>query len=266
METWRQYFREPDMDAYMRSVTRALSVLEELNVNNGASITELHRATGISRPALYRIVRTLENAGYLIADDVTQRHHLTPLVRRLSDGFEKDSWISEVAGPVLDKLQKQVIWPTDLFSFLDDSMVMRRTTRKASPWTIDSAKVGLRIPVLTTACGRAYLSRLAAAAVEDVLQRLRRSKLPDEAIACDPRLVDRLLKKIREDGYAFRERGVMKETCSVAVPVLDFEGARCSIAVTYVPSAISTKDVIERFVPLLKKAAAQIEGDINDKS
>lgn len=254
------------MDTDMRSITRALSVLEELNVNNGASIMELHRSTDISRPALYRIIRTLENAGYLIRDGVTQRHHLTPLVRRLSDGFEKESWISEVAGPVLDKLQKQVVWPTDLFSFFNNSMVMRRTTRRASPWTIDNAKVGLRIPVLTTACGRAYLSHLTEAAAEGVLQRLRSSELPDEAIARDPRLVRRLLQKIRQDGYALRERGLIKETCSVAVPVLDFDGARCSIAVTYARSAISTKDAVDRFVPLLKQAAVQIECDIKARS
>ena len=254
------------MEAYIRSVSRALSVLEELNVNNGASILELHRATGISRPALYRIIRTLENSGYLIADDVTQRHLLTPLIKRLSDGFEQDSWISEVAGPVLDDLQKQVTWPTDLFSFFNDSMVMRRTTRRASPWTVDKARVGLRIPVLTTACGRAYLAHLTEAAAEGLIERLRQSKLPGEKIAQDSRLVQRLLRKTRQDGYALRERSFMRETCSVAVPVLNLGAARCSIAVTYVPSAISAKEVIERLVPLLKKAAAEIECDIKAAS
>jgi hypothetical protein len=36
-----------------------------------------------------------------------------------------------------------------------DRMIMRRTTRRASPWTIDNAMFGLGIPVLITAVGRA---------------------------------------------------------------------------------------------------------------
>jgi hypothetical protein len=40
-------------------------------------------------------------------------------------------------------------------TFHFDRMIMRRTTRRASPWTIDNAMFGLGIPVLITAVGRA---------------------------------------------------------------------------------------------------------------
>jgi IclR family transcriptional regulator, mhp operon transcriptional activator len=250
------------MEAYMRGVSRALTVLRELNINNGASILELHRATGISRPSLYRIVRTLEKTGYLTSDERTQSYRLTPLVKGLSEGFSQDSWIADIAGPVLDDLQKQVVWPTDLFSFFDDTMVMLRTTRRASPWTIDRAMVGLRIPLLITACGRAYLANLPDKVLQGVLQRLKRSKHADDAMARDPRAVDKLLTKVRRDGYAFRERGFMKETGSIAVPVLHDGAAYCSIAITYISSALSASDVIDRYAPLLHRAAADIASGI----
>jgi IclR family transcriptional regulator, mhp operon transcriptional activator len=254
------------MEADMRSVTRALSVLRELNINNGASILELHHATGISRPALYRIVRTLLHAGYLTADEHEQTYRLTPLVKHLSEGFDEDDWIPNVAGPVLDHLQRQVIWPTDLFTFFDDSMVMRRTTRRVSPWTIDRAIIGFRIPMLITACGRAYLANMPQAVAHGVIERLSRSDRPDDAMAHDPQMVLRLLRKVRQDGYALREKGFMKETGSIAVPVL-YEGmVRCSIAVTYISSALSTKEVVERLAPLLREAAVEIEHDIGAKS
>jgi IclR family mhp operon transcriptional activator len=250
------------MEADMRSVSRALAVLRELNLNNGASILDLHHATGISRPALYRIVRTLEHMGYLTVDENTQSFHLTPLVKNLSEGFDQDSWIPNVAGPVLDRLQKQVIWPTDLFSFFDDSMVMRRTTRRKSPWTIDRAMAGFRIPILITACGRCYLAHQPNTVADGVLDRLRLSNHPDDAVAREPQLVRLLLGKVRHDGYALRETGFMKETGSIAVPVLEGGVARCSIAITYISSAIRTKDVVERFAPLLKEAAAEIAAEL----
>ena len=63
----------------MRGVLRALAVLRALNVDNGASILRLHHATGISRAALYRIVATLNNAGYLAFDEQTQSKVSSPM-------------------------------------------------------------------------------------------------------------------------------------------------------------------------------------------
>lgn len=255
------------MEASMRGVSRALSVLRELNLNNGASILELHQATGISRPALYRIVRTLQQAGYLVADHEPESYRLTPLVKCLSEGFDQDRWISDVAGPVLDRLQKKVIWPTDLFSFFDDAMIMRRTTRTASPWTVDRAIVGYRIPLLLTACGRAYLAHLPDEIAQEVFERLRRSGHRDDAMAHDSRVVRHLLGKVRRDGYALREQGFMKQTGSIAVAVLDQDALpRCSIAITYISSAMSTDEVIRRYAPPLKEAALEIERGLRDRS
>ncbi len=180
------------------------------------------------------------------------------MVRHLSEGFQEDSWISDVAGPLLDELQKKVIWPTDLFAFFDDTMIMRRTTRRLSPWTIDRALVGLRIPMLITACGRAYLAHQPDNVVDGVILRLKRSKHPDDNIAREPKAVHQLLNKVREAGYALRERGFMPETGSIAVPVLVAGTARCAIAITYISSAMAAQDVVTKYAPMLKATAAKI--------
>jgi IclR family mhp operon transcriptional activator len=246
----------------VRSVVRALAVLRQLNVDNGATIRELHRSTGISRAALYRILRTLQTEGYIASESDIEAYRLTPMVRQLSEGFKEDSWISDVAGPLLDELQKKVIWPTDLFAFFDDTMIMRKTTRRMSPWTIDRALVGLRIPMLITSCGRAYLAHQPVNVAEGVIKRLKRSKHPDDAIAREPKAVHQLLDKVRVAGYALRERGFMPETGSIAVPVLVAGAARCSIAVTYIASAMTAHDVVTNYAPMLTATAAKIAAGI----
>jgi len=250
----------------MRSVVRALTVLRQLNVENGATIRDLHRSTRISRTALYRILRTLCASGYVTTESEIESYKLTPLVRQLSEGFNEDAWISEVAGPLLDDLQKKVIWSTDLFAFFDDTMIMRRTTRRLSPWTIDRALVGLRIPMLITACGRAYLANQPDNVVSGVMERLSRSDRQDDALAREPKAVRQLLGKVRQAGYALREKGFMQETGSIAVPVLVDGAARCSIAITYISSAMSAKDVVESYAPLLKITAAKISDGIAKSS
>ena len=246
----------------MRGVVRALAVLRELNANNGASGLELHQATGISRTALYRIMRTLQNAGYLAVDEQSQRLRLTPLVRHLSDGYEEASWITEVAGPLLEQLQRTVIWPTDLFSLYDDMMVMRRTTRRVSPWTFDRVMLGFRMPVLVTACGRACLAHLPEAAAEELLARLQASAGPEYDALRRPDTVRDMLRQVRADGYALRGPEFMKETGSIAVPVFSNGAVICAIAITYIASAISQAEVVRRFAPLLKQTARDIEAGI----
>ena len=74
----------------VRSVVRALSVLRQLNIENGATIRDLHRSTGISRAALYRILRTLQAEGYIASDSDVEAYRLTPMVRQLSEGFNEE--------------------------------------------------------------------------------------------------------------------------------------------------------------------------------
>lgn len=257
---------EARSEAGMRSVTRALTVIRQLNINNGSTIRELHRSTRISRTALYRILRTLCSAGYVTSDSEIETYRLTPAVRELSGGFNEDSWISEVAGPLLDDLQKEVIWPTDLCAFFDDTMIMRRTTRRLSPWTIDRVLVGLRIPVLITACGRAYLANQPQTVADGVLDRLSQSVRPDDALAREPKAARQMLSTVRQQGYALREKGFMPETGSIAVPVLVDGIARCSIAITYISSAKRPKDVVAAYAPLLVSTAAKISAGIQRRA
>jgi len=141
-------------------------------------------------------------------------------------------------------------------------LIMRTTTRRISPWTIDRAWVGLRTPVLVTACGRVYLAFQPDDIADGVLQRLAGSQHPDDTLAKEPRAVRQMLRKVRQDGYALREKSFMPETGSIAVPVLVDGQARCAIAITYIASAKSAKDVIETYLPLLQATARQISDGI----
>jgi IclR family transcriptional regulator, mhp operon transcriptional activator len=252
------------MNTGMRGASRTLEVLRALNLNNGASIVELNRATGISRPALYRIVRALCDDGYLRFDPGTDGYLLTPLVRQLSDGFSDDAWISDIASPVLDQLQQQVIWPTDLFTFHSDRMIMRRTTRRASPWTIDNAMVGLGIPVLITAVGRAYLAHQRREIQEGVIERLAKSDHADSAIARNSATAMRMLNLIAKDGFATRDRTFMPNTGSIAVPVLINGYAAGSIAITYISSALRASEAKRRYLVSLTNAAKLIAAQLSE--
>ena len=64
-----------------------------MNERGGCSVLQISAATGISRPALYRIIETLELEGYVVREANSPTYRLTSRVFELSaeDGARRES-------------------------------------------------------------------------------------------------------------------------------------------------------------------------------
>ncbi|MGB7543048.1 MAG: IclR family transcriptional regulator C-terminal domain-containing protein [Burkholderiales bacterium] len=244
----------------LRGVVRTLSVLRALNHENRATVTGLSLRTGIPRPSLYRILDTLCGAGYIRRRLDEERYELTTLVRTLSEGFTEEAWVCEVAVPVLADLQLEVIWPTDIATFMSDAMYLRETTRPRSPLTIDRATTGLRLPMLLSATGKAYIAYCPEPERVSILERLARSRLAEDALARNPRLVHQILSETRKNGYGQRSgKSFRPETGSISVPVLSGDQVKACLNITFISSALTPREAAARHLPALKAAARKIE-------
>lgn len=242
----------------MRGPMRTIAVLRALNVHNGASVAELSKATGISRPSLYRILETLREAGYVAADLSRQKYCLTMLVRTLAQGFADEDWVTQVARPVLISLQRKVLWPVDLGTFMDNAMWIRETTRQSSPMTIDRGVVGLRFPMLGGATGRAYLAFCPADERALILQNLRHSNDPGDALIISPARVEELLETTRLQGYGHRYLEPPLDTNAIAVPILLDDRVLGCINMTFIAKALKPDKAARLHLQDLRAAAAQI--------
>lgn len=242
----------------IRGLSRGLSVLRALNQSGSGSVLNLSGVTGISRPALYRVLETLEREGYVASISDGHAFALTSKIRELSLGFRDQDAFTEAAAPVLDHLQQEIMWPTDLAVYEDGKMVIRETTRRNSPLVFDRATVGWRLPVLHTSLGIAYLSGLDNAALGGVLQRLKRSKDPLDAIAHEWKVVERYLLRARAQGYASRPRGFFPTTDSIAVCLQGRLSPIGAIGITFVASAMTSREAEKRFLPSLQTAAKEL--------
>lgn len=243
----------------MRAVERTLRVLAALNRQNGATVTQLAAGTAISRPALYRVLDTLCRLGYVVRPAGHDGYALTPLVRSLADGFHDEDWVRSIATPVITALQERIVWPTDLSTFHGNAMHLRETTRRRSPMTIDRVMIGLRLPMLHSAAGRAYLAWCPDNERELILSNLRASGHPDDARAHDERWVRGLLAGTRRRGYGERLQEVVARTGAIAVPVHADRRVIACLSITFIASALSPQQIARRHLAALSEAAAQIE-------
>ncbi len=245
-------------DASMRGVSRTLEVIHALNLHNGARVSHLAQATGISRPSLYRILETLCALGYVRRRVDEERYDLTVLVRTLSDGYSEEYWISAIAVPVLRALQKEVVWPTDLATIFDNAMLMRETTRHISPLTIDQVGIGERLPMLGSATGRAYLAFCGNAEREVILKNLAQSSVASDSAVHDRRRVSNLISRTRRDGYGHRHGEVYPQTGAIAVPVIHAERVVACLNITFIASVLSVQEAAARYLKPLRDAANEI--------
>jgi len=242
----------------IRGLSRGLAVLRALNKTSHGSILTLSRHTGISRTALYRIVETLRQDGYVARAPNDRSFRLTHQIRELSIGFRDQDSFTEAAAPILDKLQQQIIWPTDLAVYDDGKMLIRETTRRNSPLVFDRATVGWRLPVLHTSLGIAYLSGLDVAVLNGVLRRLKKSSDPLDALANEPGIIAQYLKRARSQGYASRPSGFFPTTDSIAVCLRGRLSPIGAIGMTFVASAMSADEAAKKFLSALTEAAHEL--------
>ncbi|MCW5773824.1 MAG: helix-turn-helix domain-containing protein [Rhodospirillaceae bacterium] len=249
----------------VRGLTRGLAVLRALNETNYATALQLSRATGLPRPTVYRLLETLIAAGYVAHGPRADNYRLTIAVRALSDGFDDEAWVTEIAAPILTDLGQAIVWPTDMATFDRDAMVVRETTHARSPLSINREKAGFRPPVLLTALGLAYLAELGEGERETILNTLAASERPDAALARNRRAVASLIAEVKRRGYGFREGGISPKTGSIAVPVMWRGRPLACINIHYILSAISMEHVVERYLPAMRAAAAKIEKALDQR-
>jgi IclR family mhp operon transcriptional activator len=243
----------------IRALMRGLDALTVLNLRDGATVSEVAQEIRLPRTTVYRILETLCNAGFVFRDAADDRYRLTILVRALSDGFDDEAWVTQIAKPFIHELCREIVWPIAIATLSGTTMLVRESTDHSSPLAIERYSAGFRAPLLVTAAGRVYLANSPQQQREMLIDVLARSNKDEDKPARARAELLRTLGEIKTAGYATatRTRRLMEEI-SVAVPVLLPDRVLASLTVRFAASAVPLKSGLERFVPKLRQCAAKI--------
>jgi len=203
-ETDDRSFR--DSTRPIRALNRGLDVLTELNRLERAAINTLANAVDLPRTTTYRILETLRLAGYVERDPHDDCYRPTIMVRALSDGFDDEAMLAHVARPHLAALCTQIVWPVAIATPAGSAMMIREATDYQSPLALEHYGAGVRVPMLGSAAGRAYLAYCAAPQREALIELLARSPLPEDRLARNRQEVERILAETRAQGYGISQR------------------------------------------------------------
>jgi IclR family mhp operon transcriptional activator len=253
----------------IKGLERGLYVLQVLQSKPIASLAELYAATGISKPSLLRILKTLQRAG-LVTQRIADGHYRLSTFQRVVRSRDRHDRVAEAAAPVLERLCEKVNWPSDLFVPAGDRMELRETSRPRSPFVLffSTNLVGVHVGWLMTGVGRAYLAWCPEREREDILRKLRKSDNPEDRLAREPKRLEAILSQTRSRGYGTRDPAYISGKygsyprgdgmATIAVPLSGDRRVYGSINILWIRTSHTVEDFAAGHLADLQYAAREI--------
>lgn len=243
----------------IRALLRGLDVLHVLNKQNGATVSEVASAIELPRTTTYRILETLCVAGYAYRAQSDDRYRLTIMVRGLSDGFDDEAWVTQIARPYIYELCHELVWPVAIATLSGSSMLIRQTTDHESPLAVEKRGPGFRVPILGSASGICYLAFCPNEQRETLLDLLAKSKREEDKPARNRKKVLDTLVETRQQGYAVsRRRRRVSDELSYSVPIIVDERLLATLTIRFSSTAVPESEAVAKFVPRLRAVAKRI--------
>ncbi|MEV0733202.1 IclR family transcriptional regulator [Polymorphospora sp. NPDC050346] len=238
------------------SLGKALSILEALeNERGSASLGEVARATGVTKPTAHRMLALLEERGY-VRRLPNRDYALGPRLIALGDHARRRNSLVTVAGPVLDRLVTQCNETIHLGVVSGRSLLYVDRREPAD----DAVRLGVLPAPLTSLHASAAGKVLLAFGPDALLEQVIDSGLPRytaHTITSSDELRAEL-RQVSAQGYALNEQERNEGIRAVAVPVLTADG-RCPAALSAAgPIWRLTLDGLDRARTLLARGAAEI--------
>lgn len=250
-----------DVDRYfVKSLAKGLAVFKAMAAaNRPLTLSELAKAVGQNTTTTTRLCHTLTELGYL-ARDRQLRYHLTPRVLTLGHAVVSSlDWL-EVAQHHLQNLFSQAQETVSMATRDGAEMlyVARIRREKYLPFDI---RIGTKLPLHCTAMGKVLLAFNAPEVTESIMQGMDYRKLTPRTVE-NSQALRRRLEAARKNGYAVNDEELTVGNRAVGVPVLGEDGYALAAVHLAAPTKRYTMEaLIERFVPLLQKTAAEISSD-----
>jgi IclR family acetate operon transcriptional repressor len=234
----------------VQSVATAFHLLETLWSMRGGTLSSLARSAGLSLNQTFRLLATLESAGYVVRNR-DKNYFLGPKLHLLGqDAFWPHDLIA-AAGPLMDKLSELtaetilLAVPLDTDRMIVDSRTSRHSLRVEYP-------LGSRIPLYVGGTGIAILAFSPQSVIDKVLELPRQRFTPHTLVSPEALLAE--LERTRKERVRVSRDDYSEGEFSLAAPILDSSGvARGALSVAGFTARLSD-EVEEKYVKAVRGA------------
>lgn len=255
----------------IEAVSRAMRVLDVLKGEAPITLAKLHRQTSINKATLLRLLKTLQESGWVYRALGDSKYRLSYTLQAITDNMDSSAPIGELATPIIQQLQSEIPWPVDIA--IRDGLAMKivETTRAQAAFILNRAAMGVRPPFLFSGIGRAYLAFCPEDEMKEIILGLKSAGGKEGRLAHDQVWLTKILQQTKDQGYGERESsyfgvGSITGQCieAIAVPVFDQQKVIATLSVVWPQGGASRDEITNHFYPNLRSGADQLTILIGD--
>jgi IclR family pca regulon transcriptional regulator len=245
---------------FVQSLDRGLAVIRAFGPERERlSLSEVARATGLTRAAARRFLLTLVKLGYVRNDG--REFSLRPRVLELGYAYLSGLALPEVAAPHLEELVAR-LHESSSISILDGQQIVyvaRVPTKRIMTVAIS---VGTRFPAYATSMGRVLLAALSEEDLERYLAEATFEPLTAHTVTSPDRL-RAIVGEVARQGYSIVDQELEEGLRAIAAPIRGAaDVGTAAINVSAHASRVSMTAMREEILPALLETVRQIEADL----
>lgn len=234
----------------VKSVRRAIQILELLSERHRLTATDVTRITGFPKSTVHDILATLEAERLVHREDDSNRFSLGFKLFGLGNTARIDMDLRRIAYPYLQDINRQLDETVQL-AVLDDYEVLYLEAIESSKRLRTYSVIGVRAPAYCSAVGKSILANSPPQAVDNYLRHVELHRFTANTIT-DPDEFRAELQTVRERGYGIDDREHEEWVRCIGAPIIDYGGrAVAGISITGPSQRLSDERVPELAQPIV---------------
>ena len=200
------------------AASQVMEILEILvDTPDGVSVSDLSLRLGINKGSTSRLLTTLEGAGYLVKNPLTNRYELTLKLLAMTNRLTDRLGFPGSAQPTLNRLAAQVGELVQLMAGEGDQLYVIAKAEGDARIAVKSL-MGRVMELHASAAGKAWLSAFPLDEATAILARQGLRRLTERTVT-DLGLLRDELGRSAERGYAEQEEELLPHVAAIAVPL-----------------------------------------------
>jgi DNA-binding IclR family transcriptional regulator len=249
---------------FVTALARGLDVLRAFTPTDGLlGNGEIAERTGLPKSTVSRLTYTLTKLGYLAYTDRLEKYQLAPSALAIGFATLANMRIRQVARPYMQELADYADASVSLGSRDRLNLIYVEHCRAKSAIML-RLDIGSRIPVATTAMGRALIAVLPEHEREWLLSRIKRQERDRW-----PKIragIARAQKDLATRGFTISVGEWQRDVSGVGVPLVPRDGSSIFVFNCGAPAYLLARDKLESDLgPRLVNMVRNIEVDLNGR-
>ena len=219
----------------LSSVKKALELLDHFTVERPElSLAEISREVDAHKSSVFRVLTTLEAAGFLEKDPLSGKYRLGLKILDLAGRVWGRHDIRQIAAPFMEELARQTEEVIHL-AVLDGADIVYLEKKGQGQILTVATRVGGRNPAYASSMGKILLADLSESELKGILGQGKLKKLTPNTIDEIPKLIKELAS-IRKQGFALDNEETFPGIRCVGAPIRDARGRVIAAVSATVPA------------------------------